>query len=98
MKPEQASNIINDIFDEYYNGKVDSVLKLIPKLRKNKEALIVMRNKFKKEEQDNRSGADTYGFKNIEEDLMYISDRWQCQFRTQWIIDMLDYLNEEEKQ
>lgn len=94
MKPKHASKNIDRIFEKYYNKEVESVTELIPELRKNMESLVRMRDKFKQSENDNRGGVETYGFDNIGGDLMYISDRWQCQFRTQWIIDMLNYLED----
>jgi hypothetical protein len=39
---------------------------------------------------DLRRGWETYGYKSIEEiegDLSYISDRFACEFRLQWLLD-----------
>ena len=58
------------------------------------DALIVATDMFQFNEGDNRSGAETYGFDTIEWDLEYVSDRWRCQFRVQWIIDMLEQVQE----
>ncbi len=41
---------------------------------------------------DDRRGWETYGFDNIESNMSYISDRWSCEFRIQWILDVLYYL------
>ena len=97
MKPKHARKNIEKIFDKYYDGEVDSVMELIPELRENMPSLIRMRDKFKQTENDNRPGAETYGFDHNSERLCYISDRWQCRFRTQWMIDMLNHLDEGEE-
>lgn len=43
---------------------------------------------------DDRTGEQTYGYKNEQEilnDLCYISDRYNCQFRLRWTLDLLKY-------
>lgn len=37
-----------------------------------------------------KSGFDTYGYDNVLNDLDYISDRWRCDWRIRWIINLLD--------
>ena len=40
-----------------------------------------------------RNGFDSYGYANekkILDDLDYISDRWRCDWRIRWIINLLD--------
>ena len=42
---------------------------------------------------DDRSPLDTYGYKSEEEissNLFYISDRFNCQFRLDWVLGLLD--------
>ncbi len=42
---------------------------------------------------DYRSPLDTYGYKSEEEissNLFYISDRFNCQFRLDWVLGLLD--------
>ena len=44
-------------------------------------------------EEDYRSGADTYGYENLESiqgSLWYISDRWKVCFRVRWLIDLIN--------
>lgn len=44
------------------------------------------------EEDDYRSGVETYGYANddgIKCTMEYISDRWMCAFRIKWILDGL---------
>lgn len=45
---------------------------------------------------DTRRGWETYGFKDLESvqyNLSYISDRWYCEFRLQWMIDLVHWYN-----
>lgn len=49
--------------------------------------------KWAKEEEDYRVGNETYGYNSrisIENNMMYISDRWKCAFRLKWIIDGIE--------
>ena len=42
---------------------------------------------------DNRSPLDTYGYKSEQEisaNLFYISDRFNCQFRLDWVLGLFD--------
>ncbi len=47
---------------------------------------------------DFRPGAETYGFDNWEDNLSYISDRWMTEFRIQWLIDLIEYLEAQEEE
>jgi len=54
------------------------------------QALPSMRKVWKKQakqENDYRSGWETYGYESINADMEYISDRWRAAFRLRWIID-----------
>lgn len=44
------------------------------------------------DDNDYRSGEDTYGFDNIRGDLSYISDRWRASFRVRWVLDLIEKL------
>jgi len=53
-------------------------------------ALPAMRKVWKKlakQENDYRSGWETYGYDTINTDMLYISDRWKAAFRLRWLID-----------
>ena len=44
-------------------------------------------------ENDWRDGFDTYGYvclEDIKDNLKYISDRWSCQFRLKWLLDLIN--------
>lgn len=45
---------------------------------------------FMTEEGDFRSGYETYGYSNNQDNMEYISDRWKCAFRVKWIIDGIE--------
>lgn len=43
---------------------------------------------------DDRTGEETYGYKDKESilmDLLYISDRYNCQFRLRWVLGVLNH-------
>lgn len=42
---------------------------------------------FSADEDDYRSGEETYGYKDVKSTMEYIADRWKCAFRISWIID-----------
>lgn len=88
MKPKKAKKVIGDLMDDFIKGRYSSQTMLIL-LDKEMESLKKLRVTAKRKEQDNRSGAETYGFDNWEDDLMNISDKWNCQFRIQWMIDLI---------
>jgi hypothetical protein len=81
---------ISKTFDKWYKTEKMKISEIIPELKKNLDSLKFLHKQYKKEENDNRSGEETYGFKTWESDLTYISDRWQCQFRTRWLIDLIE--------
>jgi hypothetical protein len=67
---------------------------MIVEFRKIRKDLVRMHNVCKQLEHDNRSGIETYGYESVESNignLQYISDRWNCQFRLRWIIDLIDW-------
>ena len=75
-------------------SKLDSVEKIRIALRPYYELLVEMyENEFLPLEEDYRSGADTYGYENLESiqgSLSYISDRWRACFRVRWLIDLIN--------
>lgn len=44
------------------------------------------------DEEDFRSGKDTYGYEtvSVKDSMIYISDRWRCAFRLRWLLDGLE--------
>ena len=89
MRPETARRKIKYIFNQFYRH-TKKPIELIPDFQKNRAALIKLRDIFSLTENDPRPGSETYGFETIASDIEYISDRWRCQFRIQWIIDVVD--------
>ena len=99
MKPKKAEKTINNLFDRYMDKEISTKLttkELINELKKIKPELIRMRDKYKLDsgiDSDDRSGEETYGYLNLEKieaDLVYISDRWKCQFRVQWLLGLIE--------
>ncbi len=65
-------------------------VELIPLLKDSKKELKFILKKLREEDPDKRRGWVTYGYDNIQGDLDYISDRWNCSFRVQWMLDLFD--------
>ena len=81
---------IHKVFDKwFFDGKEDFNLNLLiedlTNIRKSLEFCYKITN-----ENDFRTGLETYGFENIYADFCHINDRWNCQFRLRWILDVLD--------
>jgi len=67
---------------------------LLNDLRSIKGSIKRLHNHSKSREgnTDPRSGKESYGYDNdesIRSNLLYISDRWYCQFRLRWLLDLL---------
>jgi hypothetical protein len=59
-------------------------------LQRYKKHIYRQWKKFAKDENDWRTGEETYGFGNVAGQLHYISDRYQCAFRMRWLYDMIN--------
>lgn len=78
---------ISKIFDSLTST---NIVDTIDALKKERKSIIILWKFYDKKEKDRRSGNETYGYKNIKENLIYISDRFSCQFRIRWLIDLLE--------
>lgn len=90
----------DNVWDNGQNTTLLSVLSIItplyPLFRSELRHLKLL-NKINKTTCDDRSGEETYGYESEESvlcDLSYISDRWICEFRLQWLIDLIDKHND----
>lgn len=84
MRPERFRYEMNLAFDEWFKSRST---KRFRSLMREMERVWV---KWSKEEGDYRTGEETYGYsdiESIENDMLYISDRYRCAFRLKWIID-----------
>lgn len=84
MRPERFCYEMNLAFDEWFKNQ--SVSKFKPLLREMERVW----NKQAKEEDDYRPGAEVYGYEtkeSIHNNMMYISDRWNCAYRLRWLLD-----------
>jgi hypothetical protein len=96
--------IIRKAFDNAWNNAQNTTLlsalsNITPvyPLFKSELRYLKLLNKVNKETCDDRSGEETYGYESEESvlyDLGYISDRWMCEFRLQWLIDLIDKHND----
>ena len=96
MRPQKAKREINKVLWRYFieNGDLQkmSLSDIIEKLKVIEPHLKKMYDIAIKNDQDFRSGKETYGYKSIErikDDLTYISDKWNCSFRIRWILDLI---------
>jgi len=95
MKPKKAHKKINKIFDEYLNSDyeltdaVETVMRLKEALPELQKMLMIA----SREDTDDRRGWESYGFDRWKSNLLYVSDRWNCRFRLQWLIDLVDYVS-----
>ncbi len=87
MRPETVHYKLNQAFEDWYQTN---------QLEVSKSLLRGMNRLWKrwaKEEQDFRCGYETYEYvtpESIENNLLYISDRWRCAFRLKWLIDGIE--------
>jgi len=96
MRPQKAKREINKVLWRYFieNGDLQkmSLDEVIKKLKTIEPYLKKMYDIAIKNDQDFRSGEETYGYEDIEKikgDLIYISDKWNCSFRIRWILDLI---------
>ena len=85
---------IYKVFDEFYDGNSSNkrIKVLINELKKNKKYLNICYKESLKFDKDYRLGEETYGYnlRSIRNNLIYISDRWNCSFRIRWILDLIE--------
>ena len=68
----------------YYKHK-----KVMP-LQETLPSLIALYEESLKDDNDKRCGHETYGYNNVFNDMLYISDRWNASFRLRWLIDGIE--------
>ncbi len=76
-------HIIQKAIDKWIVGEKEP-------LRKSLDTLKKVYFRFMTEEGDFRSGYETYGYSNNQDNMEYISDRWHCAFRLKWLIDGIE--------
>lgn len=93
MRPQKARNIINKSISYYLKGNRSALYKALPAIKKMYKKCKIEEKRLCSEydiEPDIRSGNEIYGYFNqvsIDNNLMYISDRWNCVFRLRWLLD-----------
>lgn len=99
MKKKVRKKLWNRIFKEVFNSAHMNGVNLITtceKIGKHRKAIQKLREYHLIKEQDYRSGYETYGYdslKDIESNLLYISDRFGCAFRLTWLLNVPDEVN-----
>jgi hypothetical protein len=84
---DKARYKIRLIFDKL---TTDNTIETLDLLRKEYKHLMVLYKYFDRSSyRDRRTGFETYGYTNIAGDLSYVSDRFMCQFRVKWLIDLV---------
>ena len=75
---------------QFIKGDLKYIQKRISKVKSD---LLIMYRESLKDESDYRVGVETYGYDSLESiknNLVYISDRWNCSFRIKWLLDLLE--------
>lgn len=89
MRPEKAYRLVQTFIDRWNDGNTKEVNNLIPVINK-------LLKKFQRQERDypnNMNGYESYGYESkesVENNMMYISDRWKCEFRLRWLLDGIE--------
>ena len=98
-------NLTKEELDQFYHlrGEIyrlvnpvedESNIRLIrEKLEKYLPILEKLRDQFEEKEKDYRSGFESYGYGDVDSivgNFVYISDRWTCAFRTNWLIGLIN--------
>ena len=69
------------------------LINLLKALKDNIENLNNCYRRSLEFDKDYRTCEESYGYKNEENiinNLIYVSDRWNCSFRIKWIIDLIN--------
>ena len=87
MRPEKFRRLVNKAFETWLAKKDNTkFMDVLPEMKR-------VWFKLGTEEGDFRTGFETYGYDDVEDidnNMMYISDRWRCAFRLKWLIDGLE--------
>jgi len=89
MKPKKAKKIIDKIIKKSLNDSI-STDSIIAELIDNEEALIRMLRVYR-DEDDIRSGLETYGYTEMRGRLKLLYGIWYCRFRVQWLLGIAQH-------
>jgi len=90
-KPKQKLDKVMSMFDRDHGYSPEDAAMMLQRYKKH---IHRQWKKFAKDENDWRTGEETYGFGNVSEQLHYISDRYKCAFRLRWLYDMINKFEE----
>ena len=99
---QNINKVLWDLFIEEKFLENATLREIQEKLASINDDILFMWEYFGQDDDDDRSGFETYGFENLESikrNFKYISDRWKCRFRTKWLLDLinLDYSQKDTK-
>lgn len=84
MRPEKFRYEMNKAFERWFQaGTTEQFGPLLREMNR-------VWRKWSVEEDDYRTGKETYCYSDretIENNMVYISDRWRCASRLKWLID-----------
>ena len=98
-EPEEAyySIVISELLWDRYMLALELDNKTLEEIQSDlmqiKPMLEYTHDKRMAEDEDWRSGYDTYGYNDLDSikyQLGYISDRWNAAFRLRWLLDLID--------
>ena len=83
---------ISKVFDYwYFSEDVEfNYLGFIKDISEVEKDLYDLWKQKSKKEYDFRTGEETYGYSDPEYDLSYINDRWECAFRINWLLGLIE--------
>ena len=96
MTEQESRNRIDMVlWNKFIEDKLlkscDSLADIQSHLHPIKEDLLAMAKYY--QDDDPRTGMETYGYQSVDaikDNLYYISDRWSCEFRIRWLLDLID--------
>ena len=94
MKRKTRRKLWNRVFKKVFKSANMSQVSLEEtccRIRKHRNAIKQLRHWHLIQEQDFRSGHETYGYKSLEDietNLIYISDRFHAAFRLSWLVNV----------
>lgn len=96
-KFNKNTRAINDLFRQFYklDSSVDAMVNVTIFVTLAQKYLRSMRQQIKlmSGDHDTRTGYQTYGYRSYESiigNLDYISDRYNCRFRLQWLLTLCE--------
>jgi hypothetical protein len=97
-KTKEINKIFENFLELQTEDKQEKIKWLINQFKNHLPYLKELRQDCWKKEGDYRNGFETYGYNNVAEiysNIEYISDRYNCAFRLNWLIGLIDPSDEQ---